>query len=252
MVLLLVKRRVKGFLSDRVSIPSLFSFLFPVVATLLLVLSIGGSSWGLPVGAAVYAAYSLVSALMIPVCIEEARAHSIPEVSVYGAFAGFVHLSFAAATFLGAALLGGGAADSSLFLTCILIVLYVLAMAFALMQRQASRGKDAGVGAAGGSTHVQDDCGDVRERSQLVSPEGIQDPVGLRCAVITERYGLSARESEVLYAFSHGRNVAYLAEKLVLSENTIRSHSKTLYTKLGVHSRQELLDLVESVDLSAR
>ncbi|MBS6941684.1 MAG: hypothetical protein KH142_09530, partial [Slackia piriformis] len=31
----------------------------------------------------------------------------------------------------------------------------------------------------------------------------------------------------------------------VLSTNTIRSHSKTLYAKLGVHSKQELIDLVE-------
>ena len=44
------------------------------------------------------------------------------------------------------------------------------------------------------------------------------------------------------------RNVAYLAEQLCLSTNTIRSHSKTLYTKLGVHNKQELIDLVDAAE----
>lgn len=62
---------------------------------------------------------------------------------------------------------------------------------------------------------------------------------------VARAYALSPRETDVLVAYAHGRNVAYLAEHLVLSSNTIRSHSKTLYTKLGVHSKQELIDLVE-------
>ena len=31
----------------------------------------------------------------------------------------------------------------------------------------------------------------------------------------------------------------------MLSENTVRSHVRRIYNKLGVHSKQELLDLVE-------
>lgn len=62
---------------------------------------------------------------------------------------------------------------------------------------------------------------------------------------VARAYALSPRETDVLVAYAHGRNVAYLAEHLVLSSNTIRSHSKTLYAKLGVHSKQELIDLVE-------
>ena len=69
--------------------------------------------------------------------------------------------------------------------------------------------------------------------------------------VLASQRGLSPRETDVLVAFAHGRNVAYLASQLVLSENTIRSHSKTLYTKLGVHSKQELIDLVESIQLES-
>ena len=36
------------------------------------------------------------------------------------------------------------------------------------------------------------------------------------------------------------------AELLFVSENTVRTHSKRIYVKLGIHKRQELIELVES------
>ena len=76
-------------------------------------------------------------------------------------------------------------------------------------------------------------------------PDPIEQPVP---GAWREQRGLSPRETDVLVAFAHGRNVAYLAEQLCLSTNTIRSHSKTLYTKLGVHNKQELIDLVDAAE----
>lgn len=45
---------------------------------------------------------------------------------------------------------------------------------------------------------------------------------------------------------ARGNSVARIAEVLVVSENTIRTHSKRIYAKLSIHKRQELVDLVES------
>ena len=42
-----------------------------------------------------------------------------------------------------------------------------------------------------------------------------------------------------------GRDVDRIADALGLSPNTVRSYRKSLYAALGVHGRQELLDLVE-------
>ena len=44
----------------------------------------------------------------------------------------------------------------------------------------------------------------------------------------------------------HGRTTR-IAEELVVSENTIRTHMRRLYAKLNVHKKQEPLDLPESV-----
>ena len=49
-----------------------------------------------------------------------------------------------------------------------------------------------------------------------------------------------------------GRSKSYIAESLFISENTVRSHSKNIYRKLGVHSKQELLDLVSVPEDAAR
>ena len=35
---------------------------------------------------------------------------------------------------------------------------------------------------------------------------------------------------------------------ICLLYTSIRSHSKTLYTKLGVHNKQELIDLVDAAE----
>ena len=58
-------------------------------------------------------------------------------------------------------------------------------------------------------------------------------------------YGLTAREAQILiYAF-RGYSLQRIAEVDVISINTVKSHWKNLYRKLNVHSRQELIDLVE-------
>ena len=53
------------------------------------------------------------------------------------------------------------------------------------------------------------------------------------------------RETDVLELIIRGRDVARMSETLFVSENTVRSHCKNLYRKLGVHNRQQVFDLVE-------
>lgn len=49
--------------------------------------------------------------------------------------------------------------------------------------------------------------------------------------------GLTRRESEVLEGASHGESTREIAERLVVGEETVRSHLKSLYQKLGVSDR---------------
>ncbi|MFR5092271.1 MAG: LuxR C-terminal-related transcriptional regulator [Adlercreutzia equolifaciens] len=58
--------------------------------------------------------------------------------------------------------------------------------------------------------------------------------------------GLTTRERDVFNLYIVGRSAPYIAEKLVISESTVKSHLQHIYTKCGVHSRQELISLVET------
>lgn len=72
----------------------------------------------------------------------------------------------------------------------------------------------------------------------------------LQCEVVAKTYGLSARQREVLGMLARGRNADYITEKLIISAHTAKAHIYNIYQKTGVHSRQELMDLVENADVS--
>ena len=48
----------------------------------------------------------------------------------------------------------------------------------------------------------------------------------------------------VLLAQGHTRNG--IARKLVVSDNTVRAHVKSIYHKLRIHSKQELVNIIDA------
>lgn len=62
---------------------------------------------------------------------------------------------------------------------------------------------------------------------------------------IARKYSLTVRERDVLGYLSQGRNRAYIAEALGISEGTVHVHATHLYQKLGIHGQQELITFVE-------
>lgn len=64
------------------------------------------------------------------------------------------------------------------------------------------------------------------------------------CALVAGRCGLTPRETEVLGLLARGHNGAHIQEQLVLAHSTVKSYIKHIYAKLGVHSQQELIDMV--------
>lgn len=60
-----------------------------------------------------------------------------------------------------------------------------------------------------------------------------------------QAFGLTPREAEVLMQLAGGRTIAGIAHELSVSENTVKYHVKSIYQKLGVHSRNEVIALLE-------
>ena len=69
-----------------------------------------------------------------------------------------------------------------------------------------------------------------------------------KCQAVARHFGLTEREEEIMVLFAKGRNLAFIQEELFLSRNTISTHRQHIYKKLGIHSQQELLDLVQNYD----
>lgn len=70
------------------------------------------------------------------------------------------------------------------------------------------------------------------------------DELQRRCAAIGDKSAITPSELPVMIQLAMGKTVSAASRELNLSENTIRSHSKSIYRKLNVHSKQELIDLV--------
>lgn len=62
-------------------------------------------------------------------------------------------------------------------------------------------------------------------------------------------YKLSPREIEVLHILLRGRDVKYIMDKFCISQSTAKTHVYNIYRKLGIHSRQELIDFVEEIEV---
>lgn len=70
---------------------------------------------------------------------------------------------------------------------------------------------------------------------EIEFPESIAE----RLAERTRRRDLTSRETEIVHLLVRGRSNKELAQALFISEDTVKAHLKTLFSKLGVRDRTE-------------
>ena len=78
----------------------------------------------------------------------------------------------------------------------------------------------------------------------LESARPASDPLDERIARLAQDAGLSPRETEVLGFVGRGHSSVYVAKTLLVSESTVYTHVRNLYRKLGVSSREALIQLL--------
>ena len=81
-------------------------------------------------------------------------------------------------------------------------------------------------------------AGAPAEGTPATGPAGAVD-------AMAARYFLTEREAGVLDLLLAGRSAPYIADQLCVSQNTVKTHVRHIYAKLDIHTRQELLDLVQ-------
>lgn len=80
-----------------------------------------------------------------------------------------------------------------------------------------------------------------------VHEPGPQELFMLRCDTLVERYGLTGREIELLALTLRGKTRSQIEQELYLSGNTVKTHLRHAYAKLGVHSKAEAQEIFDAL-----
>ena len=83
-----------------------------------------------------------------------------------------------------------------------------------------------------------------RSESQTDGPLGAR-PVEVGNSQVDPTVSLTAREQEILEEILRGLRVATIANKMFLSEHTVRNHLKSIHRKLGMHSTAEIREALQ-------
>ncbi len=76
--------------------------------------------------------------------------------------------------------------------------------------------------------------------------ETFEEKVAAQVNELVSTCGLSPRERDVLVGLARGNTAASIAKGLHISTSTAQGYIKTLYVKLGVNRKQQVIDLFQN------
>lgn len=227
---------------------TVYRLLFPIMLVALSLLPFVTGVLGHVSGLVMVVCYDLVGMAFVLFLLETSHACSAPPAVLMGVYQGVTQLSLVVGLALGIALSRVGADAGASYLTLLILVcIYLLAMVPAMLLRRARR---AGSGAGGGSglpptegvaSGGAADAAEEERHAQQV----VRERVGERVEAYASARGLTPREAQVMVQLARGHTAAAIADELGMAENTAWAHIKRIYAKLGVHGKQELIELVE-------
>ncbi len=235
----------------RLSITDTYRVVFPFLITSLVLLPVLNDGYARVLASVLYAVYTAYIMLMMMQCAQISRDRGINPVFIYGFFGTIVYALH------GLGFLGGTFAEDVRILGMdpLAVVALIAIWALGLMHFMGSGGFTSALSRQDSPEAIElVALRPPQEGEREVAPApapteedaGAIDRIAVQAARIQEHFRLSAREAEVMGLLARGNSVARIAETLVVSENTIRTHSKRIYTKLDIHKRQELVDLIDA------
>ena len=102
----------------------------------------------------------------------------------------------------------------------------------------------ATTGGQADATAAKDSDGALGEAfSRLSDEEMLSLLIRNKARALKQEFGLTARETEIAELLLAGRSRPYIRDELMISLNTVHTHASNIFSKCGVHSQQELIDL---------
>lgn len=72
-----------------------------------------------------------------------------------------------------------------------------------------------------------------------------------KCTVLAECHGFTPREQEIFFLLACGYNSDSIANMLVISPSTVKTHTYRIYQKIDVHSQQEIIMMLRPREYQA-
>lgn len=266
------------FRSIHLRVTSIYRVAFPFMITAFLLLPLLPSEYGRWMAAIIYAIYGAAVVLVMVQCAQISRDRGVNPVFVYGFFGTIVYALHGIGFITGAFAEGVRVMGVSPIAMAALVAVYLLALmhfigAGGFGRNSADTGVIEFLGLRGSEESSTTTSGTPRTTiseeprtatsletkednpadTPLLPEDNIDeslpsspvDMLSLQVGLVQKEYRLSAREAEIMELVAKGHTVARIAEMLVISENTVRTHTKRIYTKLDVHKKQELVDVLE-------
>ncbi|MFD0702480.1 hypothetical protein DMP06_00400 [Slackia equolifaciens] len=250
------------FRTVKFSINRLFCVVFPLLVVALCALPFCGVEQFAPVAAVLYILYSFSSLALQVLCVQTAHDYGVNPLFC-------ISLQIGASIIMqgaGYALGPGASALSNTSGVDVLTVIALVTQAVMALVLYAVRGISVSFEEEGRDIEfislsrqepipVDDAVLDAQEAQeereggsgpQKTDDAAYADRLAMRCDLVGRKYCLSQREVEILGYFARGYTMASIAEELFISNNTVKTHVRRLYAKLGIHKKQELLDIVNN------
>ena len=242
-----------------VDLMSVFRVLFPIAATCLIVLPFAGGEFTTVGSGVTYACFMLACVLMMMHCGQISRDSGINPVFIF-AFYGTITYFMQMCGYLVGYASGSAAALGVEQLSFVALVALYVMLLIALVGRKVGKLHTNRLEflmltpkAPQKETSAEIAVTQAVRSRDVAAPAGaatgpqLADRVSKRCKRLSELYGLSSREAEVMELLVRGYSGPAIAEMLFISENTMRTHSKRIYAKLDIHKKQELLVLIDQM-----
>lgn len=102
-----------------------------------------------------------------------------------------------------------------------------------------------GAAAADGGAGESSAAGSAEPAAAPDPALGLPSRWRLRVMLLADTVGLTKREADVFVLLAKGKDAQQIADELIVSLSTVRTHTRSIYAKCDVHSRRELRQLVD-------
>ena len=229
----------------------LFERLFPFFALALALLPFTSSAYGTLFSAVLVFLQGMVGTSVLFLLLQSSREHGVPIVACVAGVSFVARASILAGLVVGWTI---GVADGVDATARVLMVAGAAMYAMSLVLVWSLKTRRSG-GVSGADAQAEQGAGEASgeaQGAQIAQAAQAADAVDVvdrpasfeeTAARLAREHSLTAREEQVVALVACGRSAVYIAGELGIAPETVRSYLKSAYPKLGVHSKQELIDL---------